>query len=79
VALFKRLPFIPNNLTNYLELFDMIGKAEYKICNYRINLKGRELSKELEDILLKMMDKNPKRRIKASEIKDHPFISAQIN
>jgi serine/threonine protein kinase len=29
VALFKRLPFIPSGPTNYLELFDMIGKAEY--------------------------------------------------
>jgi serine/threonine protein kinase len=28
VALFKRLPFMPSNLTNYLELFDLIAKTE---------------------------------------------------
>jgi serine/threonine protein kinase len=32
------------------------------------------LSKGLEDLLMRMLDKNPQTRIKACEIKEHDFI-----
>ena len=34
IVTFQKLPFLPNNLSNFLELFEVISKGEYRIVNY---------------------------------------------
>ncbi len=34
IVTFQKLPFLPNNLSNFLELFEVISKGEYRIINY---------------------------------------------
>lgn len=59
---------MPSNLSNFLELFELISKAELKFPNHR------KISNELKDFILKLLEKDPMKRITAAEIKLHPFI-----
>jgi len=65
VACYKKLPYIPKNTSNYLELFNMIGTKEIEYPEIP------ETSMELKDFFSKILDRNPEERIKAQEIKNH--------
>ena len=67
--LYNRPPFIARRLG---DLYESIKSEE-------VNL-PHECSKELKDLILRLLEKNPIRRIQLQEVKDHPWLrSRQIN
>jgi [calcium/calmodulin-dependent protein kinase] kinase len=65
---FLELPFISKN-KNYMELVEIISKAEVIFPNTRI------ISNELKQLILLMLEKNPKKRITCKEIKQNNWIN----
>lgn len=65
---YLELPFISKN-KNYMELVETISKAEV------VFPETRTVSKELQQLILQMLEKNPKKRITCKEIKQNAWIN----
>lgn len=68
VACYKKLPYIPKNSSNYLELFNMIANQEINFPKIPV------ISDNLKDFFSKILNKDPEKRIKATDIKNHPWL-----
>lgn len=70
VACYKKLPYVPKNTSNYLELFKMIGTKEIEFPE------TPQISNDLKDFFSKILNRDPAQRIKVEEIKNHVWLKA---
>jgi len=66
VMAFRKLPF---NHTNTMKLFELIEKANV------VYSKQRKISEQLKDLIQKMLEKKPEKRIKMKDLIAHPWIN----
>lgn len=66
-CIYKKLPFLPENPINYLELFKLINEA-------KVNYDGVNISKEMKTLLGMILEKDPKKRLTAKQIRDYPWL-----
>jgi len=66
--LFNRPPFVARRLG---DLYESIKSEEVHL--------SRELSKELRDLLLRLLEKNPVKRIQLLELREHPWLHRPAN
>lgn len=60
---------IPFEKTGMLDLYEAIKKDDVKI--------GPDCSSDLKDLLLRLLEKEPQKRITMDEIRDHPWVTLQ--
>ena len=68
--IFKRLPFMPENRENIVELFKSISDG-----NFDFNKNGIEISKEMKELLGHILEKDPEKRFTANDIVNYPWLS----
>jgi serine/threonine protein kinase len=73
-CIFKRLPFLPDNHNNVMELFRMINTAK---VNY--NREGIKISNEMKELLGHILEKDPKKRYTARQIAEDPWLKGKKN
>ena len=69
-CIFKTLPFLPENRENVVELFKEIREAKFDF-----NRNGIKISKEMETLLLHILDKDPQKRFTAKDIVEYPWLN----
>ena len=69
-CIFKSLPFLPENRENVVELFKEIREAKFDF-----NRNGIKISKEMETLLLHILDKDPQKRFTAKDIVEYPWLN----
>ena len=69
-AIYKRLPFLPENRDNFIELFNMISEAKF---NFSLN--GIKISDGLKALFYRIFEKDPNKRITAKEIVESNFLN----
>ena len=69
-CIFKTLPFLPENRENVVELFKEIREAKFDF-----NRNGIRISKEMETLLLHILDKDPQKRFTAKDIVEYPWLN----
>ncbi len=69
-CIFKSLPFLPENRENVVELFKEIREAKFDF-----NRNGIRISKEMETLLLHILDKDPQKRFTAKDIVEYPWLN----
>ncbi len=68
VACYKKLPYIPKNTSNYLELFNLIGSEDIIYPDYPI------ISQQLKDFFSEILNRDPEKRITVQGIKKHEWL-----
>ena len=68
--IFKRLPFMPENRENIVELFKEISDV-----NFDFNKNGIKISKEMKELLGHILEKDPEKRFKANDIVNYPWLN----
>ena len=68
-CIYKCLPFVPEIRDNIVELFKQIGEANF---DYKKN--GINISDEMKKLLQGILDKDPEKRLKASDIVNYPWL-----
>ena len=71
-CIFKSLPFLPENRENVVELFTEIREAKFDF-----NRNGIKISKDMEILLLHILDKDPQRRFTAKDIVEYPWLNTK--
>jgi [calcium/calmodulin-dependent protein kinase] kinase len=69
-CIFKSLPFLPENRENVVELFKEIREAKFDF-----NRNGIKISKEMETLLLHILEKDPQKRFTAKDIVEYPWLN----
>ena len=71
-CIFKTLPFLPENRENVVELFKEIKEAKFDY-----NKNGIKISKEMEELLSHILDKDPQKRFTAKDIVEYPWLNTK--
>lgn len=72
ITTFKKMPFMPTAPSNFLELFKAIETSEV------VFPKSRTISEEFKDLLLRLLQKDPVKRITPDAILNHPFTKDEM-
>ena len=67
--IFKRLPFMPENRENIVELFKEITEG-----NFDYNKNGITISEEMKEFLKHLFEKDPEKRFTADDIVNYPWL-----
>ena len=67
--IFKRLPFMPENRENIVELFKEITEG-----NFDYNKNGITISEEMRQLLNRIFEKDPEKRFTADDIVNYPWL-----
>ncbi len=67
IMVYNKLPILPENKLNLIELFDMIGKGVVKYPEVK------HISKELIEFIKQCLEKDPMKRLRAKEIVNHGY------
>ena len=68
--IFKRLPFMPENRENIVELFKEINEG-----NFNFNKNGISISKEMKELLSHILEKDPEKRYTANDIVSYSWFN----
>ena len=69
-CIFKRLPFMPENRENIVELFKEITEA-----NFDFNKNGVIISDEMKELLKHILEKDPEKRFTADDIVNYKWLN----
>ena len=69
-CIFKKLPFMPENRENIVELFNAITEG-----NFDFNKNGIKISEEMKKLLTHILEKDPEKRFKADDILNYPWLN----
>ena len=69
-CIFKKLPFMPENRENIVELFNAITEG-----NFDFNKNGITISEEMKKLLTHILEKDPEKRFKADDILNFPWLN----
>ena len=71
IMTFNRLPIKATNEDNTMELLDLISKPEINFPESET----RKISKEMKDLMMSLLEKNPEKRLTSEQIKKHPWVN----
>ena len=70
--IFKKLPFLPEIVSDIMGLFQMISEAK---VNYNVN--GIQISEEMKILLGHIFEKDPTKRFTAKDIVEYPWLNQE--
>ena len=73
-CIFKKLPFMPENRENIVELFNAITEG-----NFDFNKNGITISEEMKKLLMHILEKDPEKRFTANDIVNYPWLNEKID
>ena len=71
-CIYKILPFLPENRENVVELFKEIREAKFDF-----NKNGIKISRNMEDLLNCIFEKDPNKRFTAKDIVEYPWLNQE--